>query len=139
MDQKVISCAAVTVAMICLLPHLGVVAAAVLGSFETLEHLMQTVLWRYIATTALLVVLVGAATVLVGAAAAWLVVVYRFPGRRFLEFALVLPLAFPAYVLAYAYTDLLDHPGLVQSSLRSLMGWGPRDYWFPEILSLIHI
>ena len=57
-------------------------------------------------------------------------------GRRVLEIALALPLAFPAYVLAYAYTDLLDHPGLVQSTLRAFMGWGPRDYWFPEIRSL---
>jgi iron(III) transport system permease protein len=60
----------------------------------------------------------------------------EFPGRRWLEIALVIPLAFPAYVLAYAYTHVLDHPGIVQSSLRALMGWGPRDYWFPEIRSL---
>ncbi|MGR3493387.1 MAG: ABC transporter permease, partial [Shimia sp.] len=49
---------------------------------------------------------------------------------------LVIPLAFPAYVLAYAYTDILDHPGIVQTTLRDMMGWGPRDYWFPEIRSL---
>jgi len=59
-----------------------------------------------------------------------------FPGRRVLEIALVLPLAFPAYVMAYAYTHVLDHPGIVQTALRDLMGWGPRDYWFPEIRSL---
>jgi len=59
----------------------------------------------------------------------------RFPGVRFLEIALALPLAFPAYVLGYAYTDFLDHPGWVQSTLRDITGWGPRDYWFPEIRS----
>jgi iron(III) transport system permease protein len=60
----------------------------------------------------------------------------RFPGSRILEVVLALPLAFPAYVLAYAYTDLLDHPGAVQTALRAVTGWGPRDYWFPEIRSL---
>ena len=55
---------------------------------------------------------------------------------RFFEIALVLPLAFPAYVLAYAYTFILDHPGIVQSTLRDVTGWGPRDYWFPEIRSV---
>ena len=60
----------------------------------------------------------------------------RFPGVRFCEVALALPFAFPAYVLAHAYTDFLDHPGVVQSTLREVMGWGPRDYWFPEVRSL---
>ena len=60
----------------------------------------------------------------------------EFRGRRWLEIALAIPLAFPAYVLAYGYTHVLDHPGIVQSTLRDIMGWGPRDYWFPEIRSL---
>lgn len=60
----------------------------------------------------------------------------RFTGRRFLEIVLPLPLAFPAYVLAYAYTDFLDHPGAVQTLLREVTGWGPREYWFPEVRSL---
>jgi iron(III) transport system permease protein len=55
---------------------------------------------------------------------------------RIFEIALALPLAFPAYVLAYAYTHFLDHPGAVQTLLRDVTGWGPRDYWFPEIRSL---
>ncbi|MEO1001313.1 MAG: ABC transporter permease subunit, partial [Pseudomonadota bacterium] len=74
-------------------------------------------------------------TFAIGTGAAWLVTATEFPGRRVLEYALVIPLAFPAYVLAYAYTHLLDHPGIVQSTLRDLTGWGPRDYWFPEIRS----
>jgi iron(III) transport system permease protein len=79
---------------------------------------------------------VGLGTAIIGTSTAWLVTATRFPGRRWLEVALALPLAFPAYVLAYAYTDFLDHPGIVQSTLRDLTGWGPRDYWFPEIRSL---
>ena len=61
---------------------------------------------------------------------------YRFPGQRMLNWALVLPLAMPAYVLAYAYTDFLQVTGPVQTMLRDLTGWGWRDYWFPNIRSL---
>ncbi|MEM7545192.1 MAG: iron ABC transporter permease [Pseudomonadota bacterium] len=124
------------VAAICILPLIGVVAAAVFGDLSTLSQLADTVLWRYTWTTTVLVLLVSLGCILVGVAAAWLVVATEFPGRRFFEIALVMPLAFPAYVLAYAYTDILDHPGIVQSTLRDLTGWGPRDYWFPEIRSL---
>ena len=136
MDKRIISYAAIFVAAICLLPLIGVVAAALLGTTDTLSQLASTVLWRYTWTTFALVLLVAFGSILIGASTAWLVVTSEFRGRKFLEIALVLPLAFPAYVLAYAYTDVLDHPGIVQSSLRSLMGWGPRDYWFPEIRSL---
>lgn len=121
---------------ICLLPMLAVVLAALLGGTETLEHLAQTVLPRYTLATLQLVVLVALGTMAIGTSAAWLVTMTRFPGVRLFEIALALPLAFPAYVLAYAYTDLLDHPGIVQTTLRDITGWGPRDYWFPEVRSL---
>ena len=78
----------------------------------------------------------AAGTAAIGTGAAWLVAMYRFPGARLFEVVLVLPLAFPAYVLAYAYTDFLSHPGAVQSTLRAVTGWGPRDYWFPNVRSL---
>jgi len=124
------------VAGLCILPMVAVLIAAFGGGLETLTRLGQTVLPRYAGTTALLVVIVGTGTAIIGAGTAWLVTATRFPGQRWLEIALALPLAFPAYVLAYAYTDFLDHPGIVQSTLRDLTGWGPRDYWFPEIRSL---
>ncbi|KNG93089.1 ABC transporter permease [Pseudaestuariivita atlantica] len=136
MDRYLIPGLALLVAGICLLPLVGVAVAAALGTMETLTQLAQTVLWRYIGNTLALVVLVGGGSIVVGTVTAWLVVATEFPGRRLLEIALVVPLAFPAYVLAYAYTDVLDHPGIVQTTLRSLTGWGPRDYWFPEIRSL---
>ncbi|NRB02760.1 MAG: iron ABC transporter permease [Rhodobacteraceae bacterium] len=128
--------AALGVAVICALPMLAVALAAFSGGSDTVAHLWQTQLPRYIGNTVALVVLVAIGTFAIGAGAAWLVTMTRFPGVRVFEIALVLPLAFPAYVLAYAYTDLLDHPGLVQTTLRAVMGWGPRDYWFPEIRSL---
>ncbi|WP_299151836.1 iron ABC transporter permease [uncultured Tateyamaria sp.] len=124
------------VAAICLLPMVAVAIAALSGGTDTIVHLADTVLGRYAANTVLLVVLVSFGTFAIGVGAAWLVTMTRFPMVKILEVALVLPLAFPAYVLAYAYTHMLDHPGIVQTTLRSLMGWGPRDYWFPEIRSL---
>jgi len=121
---------------LCILPMAAVTIAAFGGGLETLTRLGSTVLPRYAGTTTLLVLIVGLGTAIIGAGAAWLVTATRFPGQRWLEIALALPLAFPAYVLAYAYTDFLDHPGIVQSTLRDVMDWGPRDYWFPEIRSL---
>ena len=109
---------------------------AVSGTLDTWNSLMATVLPRYAWTTVKLVVLVGIGTAAVGTATAWLVTTCSFPFRRTFEIVLALPLAFPAYVLAYAYTDLLDHPGAVQTALRNVTGWGPQDYWFPEIRSL---
>ncbi len=124
---------ALLAASLCLLPMLAVVLAALSGGTGTLAHLGETVLPRYSWATLQLVVLVSVGTGLIGTGAAWLVTMTRFPGVRLFEIALALPLAFPAYVLAYAYTDLLDHPGIVQSTLRAVTGWGPRDYWFPEV------
>ncbi|WP_255731615.1 iron ABC transporter permease [Phaeobacter sp. B1627] len=114
----------------------AVAIAAGSGGIATISHLAETVLPRYALTTVYLVALVSIGTFSVGVGAAWIVTMTRFPGVRIFEVALVLPLAFPAYVLAYAYTFLLDHPGIVQSTLRDVTGWGPRDYWFPEIRSL---
>ena len=124
------------VALACLLPMAAVAIAAMTGGVDTITHLGQTVLPRYARTTIYLVLLVSLGTFSIGVRAAWLVTMTRFPGVRFFEVALVLPLAFPAYVLAYGYTFLLDHPGVVQTTLREVTGWGPRDYWFPEIRSL---
>lgn len=135
-DRKIIAAIAMIIAGFCFLPPAGVVAAAVLGNFDTLGQLADTVLLEYALTTLVLVGLVGMGSVVIGVTTAWLVVTCDFRFRRLLEGALVLPFAFPAYVLAYAYTDILDHPGIVQSTLRDIMGWGPRDYWFPEIRSV---
>ncbi len=128
--------AALIVGAVCLLPMLAVAITAMSGGTDTLSLLWMTVLPRYLQTTLALVLMVAGGTLVLGAVTAGLVTLTEFPGRRLLEVLLVLPLAFPAYVLAYAYTHLLDHPGIVQTTLRSLTGWGARDYWFPEIRSL---
>lgn len=121
---------------LCLLPMVAVSLSAFTGGFESVLKLSETVLPRYALNTLFLCVIVSIATAFFGTTTAWLVTTTEFPGRRFFEVALVLPLIYPAYVIAYAYTDLLDHPGAVQTTLRHVMGWGPRDYWFPEIRSL---
>lgn len=126
---------ALAAAAVCLLPMVAVAIAAATGSLDTLAHLADTVLWRYTFTTLQLIVLVALGTAAVGTGAAWLVTTTRFPGVRLFEVALALPLAFPAYVIGYAYTDFLDHPGAVQTLLREVTGWGPRAYWFPEVRS----
>lgn len=130
-----LSLLALGVAGFCLLPMIAVAIAALTGGTETVRHLLDTVLPGYAGATLRLVASVSAGTFAIGVGAAWLVTMTRFPGVRILEIALVLPLAFPAYVLAYAYTFVLDHPGIVQTTLRAVTGWGPRDYWFPEIRS----
>ncbi|MBL4768663.1 MAG: iron ABC transporter permease, partial [Rhodobacteraceae bacterium] len=115
---RALAVVAYVVAAMCLLPMLAVGLAAITGGDTgTITHLIDTVLPRYTLTTLILIVLVATGTFAIGVGAAWLVTMTRFPGVRMLEIALVLPLAFPAYVLAYAYTFVLDHPGIVQSTL----------------------
>jgi iron(III) transport system permease protein len=119
------------------LPLLAVVGLAATPSADLWRHLVSTVLPGYVRTTFALMIGVAAGTVLLGTATAWIATMCRFPGRRVLEVALLLPLAVPAYVIAYVYTDLLEYAGPVQVALREVFGWtGRRDYWFPEIRSL---
>jgi iron(III) transport system permease protein len=97
-------------------------------------HLIATVLPRYLANTGVIAGSVALLAAMVGTGAAWLVAMYRFPGARWLEWALLFPLAIPAYVGAYALVDFLEFSGPVQSGLRGFFGWeSARDYWFPEI------
>ena len=128
---------AVLVACLMALPILSVATNTLLpGTPGTWPHLASTVLPGYIVTTIWLCLGVGSLAALIGVGAAWLVTHFEFPLRRSLEWALVLPLAMPAYVMAYAYTDALQFAGPVQGWLRATMGWTRADYWFPEVRSL---
>jgi iron(III) transport system permease protein len=126
----------ILVALLVALPVLVVASRVFMPSNGVWSHLAETVLGGYLLNTLLLAVGVGTLCLVIGVPAAWLVAMCRFPGRRVLEWALLLPMAIPAYVLAYVYTDLLQFVGPVQSGLRALFGWTRRDYWFPEIRSL---
>ena len=115
---------------------IAVVASNVfLSSGGVWAHLWATVLTGYITGTLLLVVGVAIGTALTGVTLAWLIVMCRFPGRGWLEWAVLLPLAVPAYVLAYALTDLFQYAGPVQVALRAWTGWSRQDYWFPAVRS----
>ncbi len=103
------------------------------GNFQ---HLMDTVLPVYVLNSLLLMAGVAVGTSLLGVSTAWLATLFDFPGRRVFEWALLLPLAMPAYIIAYSYTGLLEYAGPVQLGLRELMGWSRQDYWFPPIRSL---
>ena len=106
------------------------------GTSDTWSHLAATVLPEYVVATLWLCVGVGVLTAAIGVGSAWLVTHFDFPLRRSLEWLMVLPLAMPAYVMAYCYTDLLQYAGPVQTWLREVFGWTRDDYWFPEIRSL---
>ncbi|HMZ02757.1 MAG TPA: ABC transporter permease subunit, partial [Burkholderiaceae bacterium] len=106
------------------------------GTAGTWSHLAATVLPDYVRSTLGLCLGVGLGVSALGVGSAWLVTRHEFPGRATFEWLLVLPLAMPAYVIAYAYTDLLQFVGPVQSWLRATFGWTRADYWFPDVRSL---
>lgn len=119
-----------------LLPILSVLWIAVHPTENIWPHLMATTLPRYFGNTLMLMLSTGLLTAMVGTGAAWLVVMYRFPFHGLLQWALLLPLAIPAYIGAYALVDSLEYAGPVQSGLRAIFGWtSARDYYFPQIRS----
>ncbi|MBU2965435.1 iron ABC transporter permease [Amphritea sp. 2_MG-2023] len=124
-------------ALMVALPILSVFYLALFPSENIWSHLISTVLPVYITTTLALMLGVGVLSVATGVCGAWLVTMCRFPGRKLFEWALLLPFAVPAYVIAYVYTDLLEYSGPLQIALRELFGWQTaRDYWFPDIRTL---
>lgn len=118
-------------------PIATVIFLAVTDTSDIWQHLFNTVLGTYIEQTLLLMIGVGVGVTVIGTSTAWLVTMCRFPGSRIFEWALLLPLAVPGYVLAFVITDQLEYAGTVQVFLRDLFGWtSAQDYWFPEIRSL---
>ena len=117
---------------------LGSVLVTAMGPSDGIwSHLVSTVLPVYVSNTVWLMLGVGFGTIVLGTTTAWLVTMYRFPGRRLFSFALLLPLAVPSYVLAFVITDQLEYAGALQRGLRAVFGWeSAADYWFPEIRSI---
>lgn len=131
------SLASFLLAGLLLLPIFAVIWMAFFPTDNIWPHLLAHALPRYLGNSLALMGLVGLGAAMVGTGAAWLVVMTEFPGRRWLEWALLAPLAMPAYIGAYALVDMLEYAGPVQGGLRALMGWqDARDYWFPEIRSI---
>lgn len=118
-------------------PVLAVVGVALAPSGGIWTHLVENLLASYAGNTFLLMLGVSLGTFVIGVGTAWLVTMCRFPGAAVFEWALLLPMAVPAYVIAFTYTDLLEYAGPVQQALRATFGWhDARDYWFPEVRSL---
>ncbi len=129
--------ASLAIAMLVLLPLAAIVWIALTPTGEVWGHLLTTVLPGSLQTTVLLMLGVGLTTGITGVATAWLVTMCNFPGRKVLDWALLVPLAVPTYIVAFAYVEVLDYTGPVQSLIRTLFGFKTsRDYWFPEIRSL---
>lgn len=126
----------VLVALVLSLPVLTVFGFVFQPAGEVWRHLADTVLQDYVINSVLLLLGVGVGTLFGGVSSAWLCSMCRFPGRRVFEWALLLPMAMPAYIIAYTYTGMLDFAGPVQTGLRELFGWSYGDYWFPQIRSL---
>ena len=122
-------------AILCL-PVVTIASFLLYPSSEIWQHLLSTVLSEYLLNSALLMLGVGMGTLLIGVGCAWLTSLCIFPGKRLFAWALLMPLAFPGYIIAYTYTGMFDFAGPVQSWLREFTGWGGRDYYFPEIRSL---
>jgi iron(III) transport system permease protein len=129
--------AAVLIAAIVISPIIALITIASEGSGDLWPHLAAYVLPPAAINTMILLLGVGLLTAVLGVGTAWLVATAEFPGRKFFDWALLLPLSIPTYILAYAYLDIVHPLGPVLSALRSILGLSdPRALWFPEIRSM---
>ena len=126
----------ILVAGVLCLPIFTIVSFLLEPSNEIWQHLADTVLIEYLGNSAMLVVGVAVGTLVIGVGCAWLTSLCQFPGKKIFAWALLMPLAFPGYIIAYTYTGMFDFAGPVQTWIRDLTGWGYQDYYFPEVRSL---
>ncbi len=125
------------ITLLLLVPIGGVVAGMFDGDGSAWTHISRTTLAGLVANSLLLATTVAVGVAFVGTLCAWLTAHHDFPGRKAFEWLLILPIAMPAYVMAYVYTDMLQFAGPLQGALRTIFGWQVKaDYWFPDIRSL---
>ncbi|MZR30854.1 ABC transporter permease [Sneathiella litorea] len=124
------------IALVLSIPVLVVLGYIFVPAQDIWAHLASTVLPLYLYNTLVMTLGVAALVLVIGVGTAWLVTMCEFPGRRIFSWALFLPLAMPAYIIAYTYTGMLDFAGPLQTALRETFGWSRADYWFPAIRSL---
>lgn len=119
------------------LPIIAIFITAMGNSDQVFSHLMNTVMSTYALNTLGLVVGTVLLTLVFGLPCAWLMAMCRLPGEKILQWALILPLAMPGYIVGYLYTHWFDYAGPIQIWLRELFGWQHvSDYWFPDLRSL---
>ena len=127
----------VIIALIIISPVIAIFYSAFLGDTSLWPHLFTTVLPRYTLNTLVLMIGVGGLSLVFGVSSAWVVTRYNFPYKFLFEWALLLPAAVPAYIIAYTYTDIFEYAGPFQGMLRDIFGWSSaNDYWFPNIRSM---
>ncbi|MGO4892778.1 ABC transporter permease [Flavobacterium sp. W21_SRS_FM6] len=117
-------------------PLVIIIASLLWPDSAAWQHLINTVLSDYVFNSIVLTLGVGCGSLLLGTATAWCMTQYEFSLRQVMRWLLLLPLAIPAYIIAYTYTGILDVSGPLQSTLREAFDWQFGDYWFPEIRSL---
>ena len=136
-NVNILSGLAAVMAGLVLLPMLAVVWIALFPSDNIWPHLLATTFPVYMKNTLILMIGVGICTILVGTGCAWMSVRFSFWGLSWLRWAMLMPLAIPGYLGAYALVDLLEYAGPVQTGMRAVMGYqSAQDYWFPEIRSM---
>ena len=126
----------VLIAGLASIPLIVVSSSIFLPGSDVWQHLYETVLTEYIVNSIILMIGVGLLTFLMGVSTAWLTSMCDFPGRSIFQWLLLLPLAIPAYIIAFTYTGLFESAGPVQSLIRAWTGLAYGQYWFPEIRSL---
>lgn len=127
---------ALMIALVLAVPILIILVNIFLGGSGVWQHLYDTLLFDYISNSFWLMLGVTLGTLAMGVPAAWLTSACDFPGRTMFSWALLLPLAMPAYIIAYTYTGLFDFAGPVQTFIRDVTGLGYGEYWFFEMRSL---
>lgn len=131
---KIIS---IIIILLLLSPVISIIISSFHNTYDLWIHLINTRLKYYLYNTFMLMFGVCLTTFLIGVSLAWMVCRYNFYMKNLIEWALLLPLALPSYIVAYCYTDFLEYSGIVQTILRDLFNFSsPSEYYFPEIRSL---
>ena len=127
----------ILIVFLLLSPIISIIFVANENTAELWAHLLETRFSSYIYNTIILMIGVGTSSIIIGVTLAWLVCRYDFFMSKVIEWCLLLPLAMPAYIVAYCYTDFFEYSGTIQSTLRIIFNWNSAsDYYFPEIRSL---
>ncbi|EIO4094069.1 iron ABC transporter permease [Vibrio parahaemolyticus] len=124
------------ITLLLVLPILAIFYTAIGETDNLFTHLMSTVMPTYICNTVVLTIGVMGLSLIFGIPSAWLMAMCKLPTEKWLQWALVLPLAMPGYIIGYIFTDWFDFAGPIQIFLRDVTGWGPGEYWFPDIRTL---
>ena len=131
---KIIS---IIIILLLLSPVISIIISSFHNTYDLWIHLINTRLKYYLYNTFMLMFGVCLTTFLIGVSLAWMVCRYNFYMKNLIEWALLLPLALPSYIVAYCYTNFFEYSGIVQTILRDLFNFSsPSEYYFPEIRSL---